>query len=230
MVAKIEEVAPCKHELAMSKRKRTEDSAPTTSLKKRKVTVTTFNKWKTQVECDHNTLSWLRCDVTKEDKMVVEMLWCEACRKHEDSIVGMKNSKAWITGSSNQKTSNIIEHATSEQHCAAMVQIRADAARASNQLLTSYPPIARSIVTVQLVFVNNLVVSDHVRPKLGLVWHSVRPAFENYNAHCIHRWNNLPGPVKESKSISEFKHYIWQTFQVLFIIALLLSTCSIAEK
>ncbi len=112
VVTKIEEVTPSHRELAMSSRKRTADSAPTTSSKKRNVTVTTFNKWKTQFERDHSTLSWLRCDVSKEDKTVIEMLWCEACRKHEDGITGMKNfSKAWITGSSNQKTSNIVDHA-----------------------------------------------------------------------------------------------------------------------
>ena len=55
------------------------------------------------------------------------MLWCEACRKHEDGITGMKNfSKTWITGSSNQKTSNIVDHATGEQHHAAVVRVRAD--------------------------------------------------------------------------------------------------------
>jgi len=58
----------------------------------------------------------------RKTKTVVEMLWCEACRKHEDGITGMKNfSKDWITGSSNQKTSNIIDHDTSEQHHVAMV-------------------------------------------------------------------------------------------------------------
>ena len=133
----------------MSSRKRTADSAPTTSSKKRKVTLSTFNKWKAQFERDHSTLSWLRCDICKEDKTVVEVLWCEACRKYEDGITGMKNfSKAWITGSSNQKTSNIVDHATSEQHRAAMVRVRADAARVSNQSLTSYSPIARSLLVM----------------------------------------------------------------------------------
>ena len=80
------------------------------------------------------------------------MLWCEARRKHEDGITGMKNfSKAWITGSSNQKTSNIVDHATSEQHRAAMVRVRTDAARASNQPLTSYSPIARSLLVMDEV-------------------------------------------------------------------------------
>jgi len=101
----------------MSSRKGTADSAPTTSSKKRKVTVTTFNKWKTQFERDHSTPS-----------TVVEMLCCEACRKHEDGITGMNNiSIVWITGSSNQKTSNIVDHATSEQHRAATLRVRADA-------------------------------------------------------------------------------------------------------
>ena len=44
----------------------------------------------------------------------------------------------------------------------------------------------------------------------------------------IHLWNNLPGSVKESKSIRGFKHY--KLISILFIIALLLSTCSITEK
>ena len=133
----------------MSKRKKTEDSASTTGPKKRKVTVTTFNKRKTQFESEHSTLSWLRCDVCKDNKAAVEVLWCEACRKYEDRITGMKNfSKAWITGSSNQQTSNIVDHATSEQHRAAMVQVRADAARASNQPLTSYSPITRSLLVM----------------------------------------------------------------------------------
>ena len=43
----------------MSSRKRTMDLAPTRSAKKRKVTVTIFNKWWTQFKRDHNTLLWL---------------------------------------------------------------------------------------------------------------------------------------------------------------------------
>ena len=73
-------------DLAKSSRKRTADSALTTSSKKRNVTVTTFNKWKSQFERDYSTLPWLCCDVSKEDKTVVETLWCEACRKHEDRV------------------------------------------------------------------------------------------------------------------------------------------------
>ena len=69
-------------------------------------------------------MSWLRCDTSNDDR--VETLWCEACRKHEAAITGMKNfSKAWIAGSSNHKTSNVIDHATSEQHRAATARKQA---------------------------------------------------------------------------------------------------------
>ena len=37
----------------------------------RKASISTFNKWKTQFEREHNTLSWLCCDVNKDDKTVV---------------------------------------------------------------------------------------------------------------------------------------------------------------
>ena len=51
--------------------------------------------------------SWLCCDVDTADKTFVAVLWYEACRKHESCTVGMRNfSRAWITGSSNQKTSS----------------------------------------------------------------------------------------------------------------------------
>lgn len=133
----------------MSDQKRTTDGAPCASSKRRKATITTFNKWKTQFEHEDQTLLWLCCDVSEEDKTVVEMLWCEMCKKHEDGITGMKNfCRVWISGSSNQKTSNIINHATSEQYHAVMSQVRADAARASNLLLTSYSPIAQSLLVM----------------------------------------------------------------------------------
>ena len=61
----------------------------------------------------------------------------------------MKNfSKAWISGSCNQKTSNIVDHASSEQHHVAMLRVHADAAKASNQPLTTYSPIARSLLVM----------------------------------------------------------------------------------
>ena len=84
---------------------------PTTCSKKykRQVTITTFNKQKYhfELEREHQTLSWLCCDVDTEDKIRVAALWCQASLTHEHSITGMKNF--WIVGSRNQKTSNIVD-------------------------------------------------------------------------------------------------------------------------
>ena len=44
---------------------------------------------------------------------VVDTLWCNACRMNEAKIIGMKNySSAWINGSTNHKTSCVVDHAS----------------------------------------------------------------------------------------------------------------------
>ena len=65
---------------------------------------------------------WLSADMDGKDKSLVSTLCCVICRKYESKICGHKNfSKAWTDGSSNQKTSNIMDHACSEQHKSAMM-------------------------------------------------------------------------------------------------------------
>ena len=114
------------------------------SFKKRNqpVFLTTFNKWQVQFDRDYNSLCWLRCETN--DNALVEKLWSHACRKYESYITGMKNfSIAWIKGSTNQKTSNVMDHATSEQHTTAMARMQADNAKASKVPLAHYAPIAK---------------------------------------------------------------------------------------
>ena len=59
---------------------------------------------------EHQSLSWLRCDVDSCDKSIVDLLWCEVCRQHDDSIRGMgKNySAAWVNGTDNQFKMNCV--------------------------------------------------------------------------------------------------------------------------
>ena len=90
-------------------------------------------------------MTWLRSEVDSQDKSLVSTLWCSVCRQYEKRICGHKNfSRAWIDGSSNHKTSNIADHADSEPHKAAMMYLRKDQAKARNEPITSYSPIARS--------------------------------------------------------------------------------------
>ena len=69
----------------------------------------------TNYEQEYQTLSWLRCDVNERDKSLVGLLWCAVCRRFEERIRGVKNfSNVWITGSSNHKCSNVLDHARSD--------------------------------------------------------------------------------------------------------------------
>lgn len=103
----------------MSNRKQATPSCtiPASSTKqKRQATVAKFKKWQTQLEREHQMLSWLRCDMDMVSKDLVDVLWCNACRKHERSITGMKNfSRAWLEKPMNHKMSNIVDHTNSEQ-------------------------------------------------------------------------------------------------------------------
>ena len=83
----------------------------------RRVSLSTFKKWQTHYEKEYQTLSWLRCNLDFDSNDCVGSLWSELCRMYESSIVGSKNFQhAWLVGSVNQRTSNIIDHAMSEQH------------------------------------------------------------------------------------------------------------------
>ena len=106
---------------------------------KHQVTIATFKKWQTQLKREHQTLSWLHCDINTVNKELMDVLWCDACRKHERSVTGRKNFlRAWLESLSNHKTSKIVDHANSDQHWAAMIRVHAKAAKATSQPVTSY--------------------------------------------------------------------------------------------
>ena len=87
---------------------------------KRQVSVLTYKKWQTNYEQEYQTLSWLRCDVNERDKSLVGLLWCAVCRRFEERIRGVMNfSNVWITGSSNHKCSNVLDHARSRHDASA---------------------------------------------------------------------------------------------------------------
>ena len=59
----------------------------------------------------------------------------------------MKNySSAWVTGTENQWTSNILDHVACEKHKIGMSQLCAAQERANKQPITSYAPIAGSLL------------------------------------------------------------------------------------
>ena len=171
-----------------------------------------------QFEREHNTLSWLRCNVNKNDNTVVELLWCEACRTQEDKITGMKNSAAWIFGSSNQKISNVVYHVTSEQHRAAMVQVHVTAAKASNQPVTAYmySPIACNLLVM------DETVKGHIKRKFDICYMMAKESrsFRKYPAlHELekHHGVDLGFAYKTGVYAQTFTHYIAESQHQSFL-------------
>ena len=104
------------------------------------------------------SLSWLKQDADNQDKALVKVLRCSACTKFDSSIRGMNNyPSAWITGSTNNRASNVTDHATSEQHKIAMFHLRTERAPVAKRcpitisLLALKKPICRKSSTKNLI-------------------------------------------------------------------------------
>ena len=77
----------------------------------------------------HQMLSWLRSDLDAKGTHVVS-LYCAICRKYQANIQLLKNFRRdWIVGSTNQRTSNLIDHATSGAHKAVMAMLKVKRSR-----------------------------------------------------------------------------------------------------
>ena len=184
---------------------------------KRQVTVATFNKWKSQFECEHETLLWLRCDEDVDDKTLVAVLWCQACRTHERSITGLKNfSRAWIVGSTNQKSSNVVDHAKSDQHRAAMSRVHVEAAKASNLPVTTYSPLARSLLTM------DECTRERMRKKFDVCYLLAKEGLSFRKYPAIHALEERHGvelgfSYKSHEYARKFTHYIADSIQQSFL-------------
>ena len=86
--------------------------------KSRSVTYMTFQKWRRDYDREYSTISWLDCEKkTKHGKVIVTCLKCVVCTKHKESIKNRRNfNSKWIDGAATMKTSNIRDHALSDQH------------------------------------------------------------------------------------------------------------------
>ena len=68
------------------------------------------------------------------DNVHLASLHCALCKKYEGHLQSFKSfNAAWITGSTNQKVSNVLDHAGSEVHKAAMSRKRAESANARGE-------------------------------------------------------------------------------------------------
>ena len=113
------------------------------AVKKRIIAHSTFEKWKRHFDCEFKTVTWLACESTVEGgAKVVTKLKCTVCSRFHSSILYMRNfSDKWITGVDSIRTSNIWDHATSEQHSHAMTMLSREQATASGHSVMADGPI-----------------------------------------------------------------------------------------
>ena len=117
---------------------------------KRKVAYATFSKWKVDMDKECQTVTWLDCDTeVQAGKRFVTKLRCSVCTKFKTKIVGRRNfSGRWIAGAESVHSSNIQDHARSDQHEHAMNLIKREQAIVSNAPTSSYAPIAQVLNTL----------------------------------------------------------------------------------
>ena len=72
-----------------------EASAP--DAKKRKVAYATFKKWKTEMDKECQTVTWLDCDTeVQASKMFMTKLRCSTCTKFKTGIVSRRETSASV--------------------------------------------------------------------------------------------------------------------------------------
>ena len=115
--------------------------------KQRKVKHETFKKWTNQYDQECQMITWLDCEMVLKGCMkVVVKLKCWLCTKYKDKIIGRKNfSDKWISGAESVRTTNIVDHAKSDQHTHAMNLQKKELPQAQGSSVALYAPIAQSL-------------------------------------------------------------------------------------
>ena len=129
------------------KRAISSSSSSDSDAKKRRVTYDTFTKWKRDYDRELQTLTWLNCHSQFDSgKRVVTKLSCSICSKYQDKIKGRKNfSEKWINGAESLRTSNLKDHAHTDQHKHAMSLLKKEQAQIQGLSPASYAPIAKAL-------------------------------------------------------------------------------------
>ena len=119
----------------------------------------------------------------------------------------MKNfSRAWIDGSTNQKATNIMDHASSEQHKAVMALLRREQAKNASEPVTSYSTIARCLhnPTLDVATRERLQKKFYLLAKENLPYTKYPSIHEFLERHGV----ELGFSYKTRESAHNFTHYI----------------------
>ena len=168
--------------VSSSSRKRSCSDAVTNEGKKRSVSYSTYVKWRRQFDKERQTISWLDCDVTGKGKRTVDRLKCKVCLKYKSRIESKRNySDKWLVGAESVRTSNIRDHARSDQHLYAMSLHYKES---SLSFANAGEPSSSNICTMlQTLSEDNM---DRLRKKFDIAYFvaNSKLAFSKYAAIC----------------------------------------------
>ena len=184
-------------------------SASEEPAKRRKVKHETYQKWVRQYDRECQTVTWLDCVKEIEGGVrFVTKLKCRVCTKFKDRIIGRKNfSDKWVSGADSVRTTNVLDHAKSDQHVHAMNLLRREQALAQGASVATYAPIARSL--------NSLPEDERrkLRTKFDIAYFvaTEQLAYRKYPRICeleARHGVNLGSSYLHENAGKEFVHYI----------------------
>ena len=139
---------------------------------------------------------------------MVTKLSCKVCRKFKSKIAGRRNySNKWIVGADSVRTSNIKDHAGTDQHAHAMMLLKKEHAQSSGLSPSSYAPIAKALTVLPED------AKETLRKKFDIA-HFVateKLAFSKYPSICeleAHHGVNIGSSYTNEVAGKTFCHYI----------------------
>ncbi len=107
----------------------------------------THKKLLAQYDRECQTVTWPICETGIDAGVKVAMhLKRRVCTKYRQRIVGRKNfSDKRVTGADSVRTTNVLDHAKSDQHVHAMNLHKREQAQGTGASVASYAPIVRSL-------------------------------------------------------------------------------------
>lgn len=145
----------------------------------------------------------------------MSFMYCDVCHKYKDRLQGMRNfSSTWLTGSTNQRESSVIDHAKSEQHKSAMSRLRAE--EFNGMPLTSSAPIVSLLTTM------DAHEKAQVCRKFKICYVLARQGLALLKYPAFHALTERQGvdigySYRKTDSARQFTHFITETLRQRFL-------------
>ena len=169
----------------------------------------TYQKWKTELDRDCQTIAWLDCDMeVSGKKKIVMRLRSAVCSKFKASIATRRNFREkWLCGAEFLRTSNIRNHAKADQHTHEMTLLKREHTRKSGSNSISYAPIPRAL--------NRIcdAEKDQVRHKFDITYFMAigKVLFRKYPQLCeleVHHGVAIGSTYTNEIACKSFTHFI----------------------